>query len=98
MLRALSADVPALAPRLAALERAEKANLARAATLMRDWAKESETAKDEGTSASGDERPHMPFRRLGKVRCTRPGWCRQPMRWTCDNACDLNGLGIFGRS
>lgn len=47
MLRALSADVPALAPRLAALERSEKANLARAATLMREWAKEGEPAATE---------------------------------------------------
>lgn len=47
MLRALSADVPALRPRLAQIERSEKANLARAATLMSSWAKEAEPADDK---------------------------------------------------
>lgn len=66
MLRALSADVPALRPRLAALERAEKANLARAATLMRNWAKESELEVNAGRPQAALT-PTMSFRRTAKL-------------------------------
>ncbi len=61
MLLALSADVPALRSRLPALESAERANLARAATLIRAWAKEGEPAKPAARARA--VLPAMPHRR-----------------------------------
>ena len=67
MLYALSADVPALRPRLAALERAEKANLTLAVTLMQNWVKEAEPDQKDAARSEATLTPFLLSNRSAKL-------------------------------